>query len=158
MKRIADLLSRGVEIVVVALFGIMFVTFLYQVFSRYVLNSPSSISEEVSLMSFIWTLFLGCAFLVRDREHVTIDIVYGKLGHQARRASLIIATLAVGGLFAAAVPDTYDFLATLRQRTPVLSWPFKWVFSCFLIFLVAVVARSAWRLIGLLGPRWQRSL
>lgn len=158
MKGGLRFLSKGAEIIGVVLFALMFLSFLYQVFMRYVMNNPSAVSEEVSLMAFIWGLFWVCAFLIPRREHVALDIVYDRLGAQARRACLMVTMLVIGGLFAAAIPDTYGYLATLRQRTPVLGWPFKWVFACFLMFLLVLAMRAAWQFVRLLSSRWREDL
>lgn len=158
MGRTIRALAKGAEIIGVALFAVMFMSFLYQVFMRYVMNQPSSISEEVSLMAFIWGLFWSCAFVIKDREHVAFDIVYARLGPQARRVCAMVAALAVGALFVAAVPATYEYLATLRQRSPVLGWPFKFIFSCFLLFLCVIAVRAALQLVKLLGSRWREEI
>jgi TRAP-type C4-dicarboxylate transport system permease small subunit len=158
MGRYSQVLARGAEIIGVALFAAMFVSFLYQVFMRYVMNQPSSISEEVSLMAFIWGLFWSCSFIIRDREHVAFDLLYNRLGPQARRVCMLVCALIVGGLFVAAVPATYEYLATLRQRSPVLGWPFKFIFSCFLLFLCVIAARAVLQVVKLFGSRWREEI
>ena len=55
-----------------------------------------------------------------------------------------------------AVPAIYDYLVyMLRQRTPVLGWSFGAVFSCFLVYVLAVIVRSAAAALKLLGSRWR---
>jgi C4-dicarboxylate transporter DctQ subunit len=54
----------------------MFVTFLLQIFSRYVLASPFGWTLELCLILWVWIVFFGCAFLVKDVNHVTFDILY----------------------------------------------------------------------------------
>ena len=55
-----------------------------------------------------------------------------------------------------ALPGSLDYILFLnRERTPVLDLRLDFVYSCFGLFLIAVVVRSAWAAIGLVGPRWR---
>jgi len=67
--------------------------------------------------------------------------------------------LLVGGIFVWALPGTLDYLMFLwRERTPVLSLRLDLVYSCFGIFMIAVVIRQAVSAVKLLGPRWRRHI
>ena len=76
MNRWQAALGRGAETAGVALFGAMFVTFLLQVFFRYVLNRPLGWTDELTLLLYPWTVFWACAFLVPLRAHVSFDLAY----------------------------------------------------------------------------------
>jgi TRAP-type C4-dicarboxylate transport system permease small subunit len=63
----------------------------------------------------------------------------------------------VGGIFLFALPGSLDYIKFLwRERTPVLGLRIDLVYSCFGIFLIAIVLRSAWSIVRLLGPQWRR--
>ena len=50
----------------------------YQVFARYVLNSPSAITEALSQYLFVWMIMFGSAYVFGVREHLTIDLIRDK--------------------------------------------------------------------------------
>ena len=54
-----------------------FMTFLvlWQVFTRYVLNSPAAFTEELVKYSLIWTGFIGAAYAFSTREHMALTLV-----------------------------------------------------------------------------------
>ena len=70
----------------------IFIIFLLQIFTRYApriswiiplpiisdwMNSLQPIGWTVNLISFLWVwiIFFGCSFFVRDREHVVFDLL-----------------------------------------------------------------------------------
>lgn len=90
-------LPRIEEGVAILLGVLLFVTVLWQVFTRYVLNDPSGMSEELARYLYIGVVFLGAAAAVGDRSHVGIPFVVEKLPRQARLGvSLAMQTLVLG--------------------------------------------------------------
>jgi len=57
---------------------------LWQVFARYILNSPSSFSEELARYLFIWIGILGAAYASGQQTHLAIDILPPKLNETNR--------------------------------------------------------------------------
>ncbi|MBV8835315.1 MAG: TRAP transporter small permease, partial [Alphaproteobacteria bacterium] len=52
-----------------------------------------------------------------------------------------------------------DYIQFLwRERTPVLQWRLDLVYACFGIFLIAVILRALWWLIGLARRDWRQWL
>ena len=69
----------------------MFCTFLLQIFSRYVLQAPFGWTLELCLILWVWIVFFGNAFLVRERDHVTFDIFYLAARGRLRQILALIA-------------------------------------------------------------------
>ena len=140
----------------VAIFATMFGAFLLQVFMRYVVNHPLGWTDELSLVTYVLGIFWAAAFMVSERDHVSLDLVYAALPDPGKRAFALAGTLLVAGLFVAALPATTDYVHFMaRERTSVLGIRFDLVFAPFLLFLAAVTLRSLWRLGRLLGRRWR---
>ena len=57
---------------------------LWQVFSRYILNSPSSYTEEIARFLLIWIGILGAAYASGQQQHLAINILSPKLSPQSR--------------------------------------------------------------------------
>ncbi len=159
MKTLRAGLERGAEFVAAAIFAVMFGAFLLQVFMRYVVNDPLRWSLEVSLIAYVWIVFWSAAFLVKERDHVAFNMFYAAARPALRRVLAILGTAAIGGAFVAAFPATYDFVSFMGiDRTWVLELRFDLVFSVFLLFMIAVILRSALQLGRLFSRRWREHI
>ncbi|GIN17413.1 C4-dicarboxylate ABC transporter permease [Shouchella clausii] len=78
---------------VLALSGII-VLISANVFFRFVLNSPITWTEEVSLALFIWLTFIGISSGIKHNSHVGIDYFVrkmpGKIRHYVQVARLVV--------------------------------------------------------------------
>ena len=162
MKTIGTWLSRGAEFIVATLLAAMFLTFLLQIFARYVLLTPFGWTLELCLILWVWIVFFGCAFVVRHNEHVTFDIFYNAAPERLRRIlALIICASIVIGMGWALLP-TWDYIdwMKIRKTTTVKNplsgqkIPLRTIFSIYAIFMVALILRYGWRFVTVLrqGP------
>lgn len=76
MKRKLDKILGNFLVILLVL---MVLAVLWQVFSRYVANNPSSFTEELSRYLFIWIGILGAAYASGQQTHLSIDILPPKL-------------------------------------------------------------------------------
>lgn len=53
----------------------VFALVLTQVFTRYVLGSPLTWTEEASRLALVWLAFLAAAFVSSRRAHITVDLI-----------------------------------------------------------------------------------
>jgi TRAP-type C4-dicarboxylate transport system permease small subunit len=58
---------------------IMLVAVIWQVFSRFILQSPSTATDEISSFSLIWVGLLGAAYATGQHLHLAIDLLPEKL-------------------------------------------------------------------------------
>ena len=63
MKGMQNKLNRILEIILIALLGIMVLNVSWQVFSRYVLANPSSFTDELARYLMIWLGVMGTAYV-----------------------------------------------------------------------------------------------
>ena len=139
-------LHRRTENVAAALLAVMFLTFLLQIVSRYVFNNPLTWTLELCLTLWLWLVFWGAAFNLRDIDHIRFDMLYMECGKRTRRVFALVSAVAIMAGLLAALPATIDYItfykikksATLRIRLDV-------VFSIYGIFVVAIVTRYAMR-------------
>lgn len=152
-------LRRGAEIVAATLFTAMFGAFLLQVFMRYVVNAPLPWTLEFCLIAYLWTTFWGCAFLLRERDHIGFTLLYDGASPRGKRALAILGTALIAVTFVAALPATWDYISFMAiDHTWVLQLRFDYVYSVFLVFMLAVIARATLRLRGLLGRDWHEHI
>ena len=149
LKRVADFIGT-------ASYAILFLTFIYQVVQRFVFNTPLTWSDELIVILYVVSMFWAGAFLLTEKEHVMLDLVYERLPAQGRRVFSIAYSLIIGGLFLYAVPASYSYVSfMMREATPVLDVPFGVVYMPFVLFLLSVGIFYLRKLVVLFGPNWQ---
>jgi TRAP-type C4-dicarboxylate transport system permease small subunit len=147
------------EIVSAILFVAMFAAFLLQVFTRYVLNNPIAWTQEFVLIVYIWIVFWCSAFLLREREHITFDMVFVSLPARLRRGLALALSALTGIAFIAALPGTIDYVAFMKiERSPVLGIRFDLLYAIFVVFVLAVVIGAIARIWRLVGRSWEQEL
>ena len=86
MKKVMTKLLAGIATI---LLSVMTLLVLYQVFTRYVLDSPAAFTEELVRYFLIWTGFIGAAYAFITREHMCLVLVRDNLKPQQRRILMI---------------------------------------------------------------------
>jgi len=138
-------LRRRAENVLVALLSIMFVTFIIQIFFRYVLNNPVGWTEEVIVTTWLWTVLWGAAFILSEAEEIRFDIIYSHISERLRRIFNVTTGVAVVFLYGISLPATYKYVAFMRvEHSAYLRVPIDLMYSVYLIFAVACIGRYCW--------------
>ncbi|WP_178986444.1 TRAP transporter small permease [Winogradskyella helgolandensis] len=95
----ADILFTKVckfmEMVLISIFGLLVIDVLLQVFSRYILNTSFTFTEELARFSLIWLSILGAAYLSAKREHLSMDFLYQKMGIKSQKKALMFIEICV---------------------------------------------------------------
>ena len=145
------MLRRRAENVAAGLLAVMFVAFIVQIVFRYFLNFPIGWTSELSVITWLWLVLWGAAFVVKETEEIRFDLVYGAVGPRTRRVMGIITGLSIVILYAASLPATVKYVNFMKvEKTSYLKIPFDWLFSIYVLFLVAVIVRYLWLLSHLL--------
>ncbi len=140
-------------------YSVLFVTFIFQVVMRFAFNKPLSWSDELIVILYVFSMFWAGAFMLKEKDHVMLDIIYEHLGAQGKRISCIAYSLIVGGLFLWAVPASFSYVKfMMREDTPVLGIPYAYVFATFILFLVAIGFFYLKKLIVLFGSGWREEV
>jgi len=135
----------------VALMAAMFTAFIIQIGTRYLFNTPTDWAYEVILITWLWSVFWGAAFLLEDKDHVKFDVIYNMGSDKTRRIYALLSALALAVGFLISAPATWSFISFKAIRsTDIIGIRFDIVFSVYLFFLVAMVVHyllRSWRLI-----------
>lgn len=84
MRKIVD---RVTATLTCSLLVIMVLVACWQVFTRFLLNTPSTVSEEFLRYSLIWLTMLGAAYTYGKRKHIAIVFIIRQL---PKKVSVII--------------------------------------------------------------------
>ena len=141
-------LNKAAEGVAAAMLAAMFLTFVLQVFSRYVLVNPIGWTLELCLTLWVWIVFWGNAFVVRDKDHVAFDILYLSVPPGQRRVLALISAAAIAVGLAVSLLPTWDYIDFLKiKKSPLLKIPLRTVFSIYAVFLIAVIVAYSVRFV-----------
>lgn len=88
-------LNKIIEKFMIIIFALLVIDVLGQVFSRYVLSSSPSFTEEFARFALIWLSILGMAYLTGQRAHLTMDYLYNKFSEEKRRKVEIFIELLI---------------------------------------------------------------
>jgi TRAP-type transport system small permease protein len=93
----------------------MTVLVLVQVFTRYVLGTPTAFTEEIVRYTLIWTSLLAAAYAFVHRKHMALIMVRDRLAPRARRGVAVGADVLVL-LFAALVLGVGGMMLAIGAR------------------------------------------
>lgn len=142
------------EDVGVLLLTAMFLAFVLQVTSRYVFNAPLEWTQELCLTTWLWTVFWGAAFCLRDQDHIRFDMLYNVVSRRTRRIFAAVCAAAIVVSLLAALPGTWSFVSFLTiKKSASMRIPLAYVFGIYLVFMVAVIAAYGTRLVQILRGR-----
>ena len=82
METLRKRLDKVLEFICCTLLALMTILVTWQVVSRYVLNNPSTVTEELVLFSFVWMGLLGGAYLFGKNEHLAMTFLFDKLSEK----------------------------------------------------------------------------
>jgi TRAP-type C4-dicarboxylate transport system permease small subunit len=142
---IAGWLHRRAQNVLAAMLAAMFAAFILQITFRYVLNLPVGWTNEISAVLWIWIVLFGAAFVVREEEEIRFDFFVSSAGPRLRRAMFLSTALALVGLYGVSLPAVFDYVTFMKvESTAYLKIRFDLLFSIYIVFVIAVIARYLW--------------
>lgn len=95
MERIKQGLDLVLKILTAVLFSILVLAVVWQVFSREVLQSPSTWTEELAKYTFVWTSLVAAALVFGERGHIAVSFLVEQLPRTARKAVAVWVQLTV---------------------------------------------------------------
>lgn len=140
-------------------FAVLFLTFIVQVVMRFVFNKPLAWSDELIVVVYIFMVFWCAALLLKEKDHVMLDLVYEALPPGGRRVFGLVGAALVAGLLTVLLPQAFDYVTFMgREKTPVLGIPFSYVFAPFILFVAVVGVRYCVKFCHLLGGNWRQHI
>jgi TRAP-type transport system small permease protein len=148
LHRVADLIGRVATVFATLAFAGVVVAFAYGVFARYVLNNPSDVAGELSIVLYLWAVMIGGSLAVSLDGHISFELLVDRLPQRAGRVVEATGALIAGAVLLYALPTTLDYVRFLwREKTPSLELPLNKVYACFVVFQAAMavllLARAA---------------
>ncbi|MBX3660379.1 MAG: TRAP transporter small permease subunit [Ramlibacter sp.] len=151
LARVTRSLHRFAEAVAALLMAVIFIAFMVQIAMRYVFNSPVGWTTEASLAAWLWLVLWGAAFVLKDDEEIRIDFIADRGGRRWRRVVGTLGALSLIVLFGMSLPASWSYVSFMKvEKSAYLGIRLDLLYSIYLMFAVAVIARSLRRLVR--GP------
>ena len=84
VEKIRTFVNTILEWFLIVLMGANVLNVLWQVFTRFILKSPSPFTEELARFLLIWVGLLGASYAAGKKLHLAIDVVVNRLGGRSR--------------------------------------------------------------------------
>jgi len=132
MDKITTLITRILSISLIILMVGMVLDVCWQVFTRFILQDPSSYTEELAGFLLIWIGLLGSSYALYTKSHLGIDIITSKLtGFKKQLSQLMIHIIVIlFALFILVIGGIrlVNITLTLNQISPALGIPMGYIY------------------------------
>ncbi len=140
LRKTIDKLLANALVVIMA---VIVLNVLWQVFSRFLLGSPSSFTDELARYLLIWIGILGAAYVSGQNLHVAIDVLPKRFSQRTQnRLRLIVDWLIIlfslGALVIGGSRLVY-IVYVLDQHSPALQVPLALVYLVLPISGVLII-------------------
>ncbi|PRY90528.1 TRAP transporter small permease [Mongoliibacter ruber] len=126
------LVDKIVSNALMFLMAAMVLNVTWQVLSRYVVQSPSSFTDELSRYMLIWLGMLGAAYVAGKDQHLAIDILPQKLKGKAKTRLIVFINVIVMlfAFFAMVLGGSNLVYITyiLEQKSATLQLPLAFIY------------------------------
>ncbi|ESU71804.1 MULTISPECIES: TRAP transporter small permease [Geobacillus] len=95
IHRLSNAVYAIEKVLAIILCVIMLISLSLGVVYRYLLSSPLTWSEEVSIFSLVWLTFIGGSMSIKRKEYAAVTIVMDKLQDRVRKRLLSLSFLIV---------------------------------------------------------------
>ena len=133
MKKLIALIDHTLASALALFMAALLVNILWQVASRFLLNTPSSYTEELARFLLLWIGMLGGCYAYRQHSHLGLDVVVSRLPPARQRllAKLVTATVIAFAVLVLGYGGGYLVWLTLEleQISAAMGIPMGYVYS-----------------------------
>ena len=144
VKKIKNGMNAVLSFLCIILFAFMVCVGTYQIVTRFVFNSPSTVSEELLTYSFAWMALLSSALVFGKRDHMRMGFWADKLtGTKKKVLELVIAAsvMVYGG--------STIMKLTMTQKTASLGIPMGIIYTVVPLSGIVIVIYAILNMIEL---------
>jgi TRAP-type C4-dicarboxylate transport system permease small subunit len=153
MHALKTRIDRVLGLLIAAVFAVLVACVVWQVVSRYVLGTPSTVTDEMARFLFMWVGLVGAAYTLGQGRHLAIDVLPLMLsGRNARLLAALVMVLIAG--FAAVVMvyggiQLVERTLATGQVSPALRIPMGYVYGAIPLSGAMILFYCAHFLVGL---------
>ena len=79
------LIDKIIQVLSTIIMGVMVIAVCWQVITRYILNNPSTVTEEALRYLLIWVTMVGGAYAYGRRKHLAITALSKRLSFKGQK-------------------------------------------------------------------------
>jgi TRAP-type C4-dicarboxylate transport system permease small subunit len=168
MNKIIRILNKGLSMFCISLCSVLVACVVWQVFSRYVLNTPSTTTDEIARFLFIWVGLMGAAYTLGQKRHLAIELFEQMIEHSPRKHAKLRLIIDVISLCFAGIILMYGGLSLVIQTlatgqiSPALGIQMGWVYFaiplCGVFMVIYIIDDVRTNLAVLIGTSLNSSL
>ena len=141
--------------VLALLFAALTGTVCWQVASRYLISTPSTATDELARLLFIWLGLLSAACASGRHKHLAMDLFTDQMPPAAHRCCQYLSQL-LTILFALLILvyggcQLMVHVSEMEQVTPVLELPVAWMYLALPVSGLLISLHSTGHLLNLMG-------
>ncbi len=144
--------NRFLEWFLIIIFALLVLDVLFQVFSRYIIGTSFTWTEEFARFSLIWMTILGAAYLNAKREHLSMDFLYQKLSvTNKKKASILIEVFIFLFALIVMVIGGFNLVYTtlhLEQLSGTLRIPLGYVYAILPLSGLLIMCFSVYHIVN----------
>ena len=130
MGKLINSLNISIKYILFLLMTALIFCVFAQVIFRFVLENPLAWTEELARFILVWLTFLGAAYAMSLKAHISIDYFVNKLPVRLHKATLVLSTFISIAFFYIMVTEGYSMtVRTMGQFSSVLEIPMGLVYS-----------------------------
>lgn len=143
------ILNKVLEYLLAALVVVMVAGCFWQIFTRFVLNNPSSWTEELLRYTLIWLTMLGVPYAYGKEQHISIGFITGTFTkkNQVRDKIFIEILVLLLSVFVMVAGGIMVTVNAAGQLSPAMGIPMQFYYLGVPICGVLMIVYSLQRLI-----------
>ena len=96
----------------------------------------------LTVATWLWLVLFGSAFVLGEKEEIRFDLIYSSVGPRRRIGMAIVSALALIVLYGASLKASFDYVSFMKvEKASYLRIRMDWMYSIYVVFLVAIIAR-----------------
>lgn len=156
MTRIKNLTDKVIKWILIVLMSVMVINVLWQVFTRFILQDPSSFTDELARYLLIWVGLLGAGYVAGQKLHLALTFVLDKFSEKRKKIIEIIIeilillfaliALVIGGI------NLVSLTLYLNQTSAALQVPLGYVYLAIPVSGLLIMFYSLYHIVELVKP------
>ena len=138
MRKIVDGI---ISVLCTAIMAIMVIAVCWQVITRFILNSPSTVTEEALRYLLVWTTMVGAAYAYGRRKHLSINLLMKKLSPKAQTVlDIFVQGIVVAFCIIVMIMGGARLCSTAAdQSSAALGIPMPYIYSCLIVSAILFI-------------------
>ncbi|KKB35576.1 TRAP transporter small permease [Bacillus thermotolerans] len=171
LHKLSDKIDKVSRFVIILLFALAFIGTVYQVFSRFILQSSFMKEalpmidfsvfnftwiEELIRYLFVWIVFLGIGMVYKSQGHARVELVMNYLPEKWKNRVAALIEVINSALFVFLMVYGFKILEiTSQQISPSLGLNMTWIYGAILIGFTVCFVHSVTHFITLVSKKRQ---